>query len=80
MAIKGGPGSGKSCVLLEALIALVRLGTVKQKKFKILVTGDSDDTVDSLALKLHRIRSNNPDIAIGTSCVFIRPLLFLRII
>lgn len=70
MAINGGPGSGKSCVLLEVLIALVRLDTVKQRKFKILVTGNSDDTVDSLALKLHRIRSDHPKIPAGALYFF----------
>lgn len=75
MAINGGPGSGKSSVLLEALIALVRRDTVKEKKFKILVTGNSDDTVDSLALKLHKIRSYDPNIPTGALCFFIHSLL-----
>ncbi|XP_055322839.1 uncharacterized protein LOC129578382 isoform X1 [Sitodiplosis mosellana] len=67
MAINGGPGSGKSHLLLEAINALARLDSTNQKKFKILVTGNSEDTVDSLARKLHYIRTTYPNIPIDLS-------------
>lgn len=65
MAINGGPGSGKSQILLEILIAFVRSELMNKKKIRILVTGATDDVVDSLASKLHRIRDNSRNIPPG---------------
>lgn len=57
--INGCPGSGKSVILLELLIALSCTQSTK-KQTKILVTAGTDDEVDILAVELHKIRQLRP--------------------
>lgn len=57
--INGYPGSGKSLILLELLIALSCTGdTIKPTK--ILITAGTDEEIDRLAIKLHNVRQLRP--------------------
>lgn len=57
--INGCPGSGKSLILIELLIALsCTKDTIKPTK--ILVTAGSDEEIDVLACELHKIRVIHP--------------------
>lgn len=67
MAINGGPGSGKSRILVESLIALVRSDIMMENKtpIKILVTSATDASVDYLANELLLICNNSAQIPTG---------------
>lgn len=57
--VNGYPGSGKSVILMELLIALSRTEkTIEQPK--ILITAGTDEEIDVLAMELHRIRQLKP--------------------
>lgn len=57
--VNGVPGSGKSLILIELLIALMRT-TKTGKQTKILVTAGTEDEIDALAYELHKIRHAHP--------------------
>lgn len=55
--VAGGAGTGKSRILIEILIALVRSDQFSKKNVKILVTGSTDNDVNELASIIHTIRA-----------------------
>ncbi|XP_031633445.1 uncharacterized protein LOC116347127 [Contarinia nasturtii] len=56
--INGGPGTGKSKLLIETLIELVRSENFNKKGFKILVTGATDDDVDAIGYWVDKYRND----------------------
>lgn len=55
--IDGCPGSGKSMLIHEMIIALSLTNQTKEKNIKILVVADGDEELDALAHSLHCVRA-----------------------